>query len=181
MSQIFLKGIEKPSGRTVEVSGTPPLSFVRMFGPATSTPIAADQWTSIVLDPAGEPWQQFGEPTWEAIMPGDPDYDEFGAGVRCIQEGLFSFTGSIIYNAIHGTGDRGIDIREVKGPREGLWDLVLGIPMPKVVDAPLLVSGESYQSVGNIVQLRGYSTVATSTTENPRSEWLSIALISPSE
>ena len=174
----FVKGVERPPGRTVEMEmNSTPLSFVRMFGPDGPTSIAANQWTPIVLDPAGEVWLQFGEKCWEPILPGDPDYFEFPAGVRCLKEGVYGFAGGVIFDSANQTGDRAVDVTEAKGPYANRWNLVASQPMPKVSDAGLIVSGEAYQYVGNIVELRASSTVATVTITNPQSEWLSAVLL----
>src|SRR6516162_503791 len=152
-------------------------SFVRAFGPDTSSTIPANAWTAIVLDPAGEPWRQFGEVCWEWIPPGDPDYSLSPAGIRCLKEGIYDFAGSVVFNAAQGTGTRGVRIYQVKGPYAGQWQLTLGIPMPKGNLTPVIVAGESYQYVGNIVELQAWSDTATSTMNNPQSEWLSACKI----
>jgi hypothetical protein len=152
-------------------------SFLRMFGPDTSTTIPANVWTPIVLDPAGEPWRQFGVKCWEWIPPGDPDYSLSPAGVRCLVEGIYDFTGSVVFNQGQGTGQRAVRVLEVKGPYAGQWQLTTSVPMPKGNLIPILVSGETYQYVGNIVELQAWTDTATSTTSNPQSEWLSAARI----
>ena len=150
-------------------------SFLRAFGPDTPTTIPANTWTPIVLDPAGEPWHQFGEVCWEWISPGDPDYALSPAGIRCLKEAVYSFAGAVVFTAAQGTGDRAVNVTEVRGPYAGEWNLVQSMPMPKVANAGVLVSGETYQFVGNIIELHAWSSVATETTTNPRLEWLSVA------
>ena len=152
-------------------------SFLRAFGPDTSSTIPANTWTAIVLDPAGEPWRQFGPATWEWIPPGDPDQAISTAGIRCLTEGVYDFAGSVVFNPAQGTGTRGVRVIEVKGPYAGQWQLTMSIPMPKSSLAPVLVAGESYQYVGNIVELQAWSDTVTSTNSNPESEWLSATLI----
>jgi hypothetical protein len=153
-------------------------SFVRAFGPDTSTSIPANTWTAIVLDPAGEPWRFFGEQCWEWIGPGDPDYALSPAGIRCLKEGIYDFAGSVVFNQAQGTGTRAVRVIEVKGPYAGQWQLTQSIPMPKGGPLiPVIVAGEAYQYEGNIVELQGWSDTATSTTNNPQSEWLSAAKI----
>jgi hypothetical protein len=152
-------------------------SFVRAFGPDTSTTIPVNAWTPIVLDPAGEPWRQFGEQAWEWIGPGDPDYALSPAGIRCLKEGTYDFVGSVVFNQATGTGNRGVRVIEVKGPYAGQWQLTTAVPMPKASVAPVLVAGEAYQYAGNIVELQAWSDQATSTLANPQSEWLSAARI----
>ena len=153
------------------------LSFLRAFGPDTSTTIPVSAWTAIVLDPAGEPWRQFGVATWEWIGPSDPDYAISPAGIRCLQEGIYDFAGSVVFNAAQGTGTRGVRVIEVKGPYAGQWQLTQSVPMPKGTLTPVLVAGEAYQYAGNIIELQAWSDTATSTMNNPQSEWLSAALI----
>ena len=152
-------------------------SFLRAFGPDASSAIPANTWTAIVLDPAGEPWRQFGTACWEWIGPGDPDYTLSPAGIRCLKEGIYDLTGSVVFNPATGTGTRGVRVIEVKGPYAGQWQLAQAIPMPKNSVAPVMVGGETYQYVGNIIELQSWSDTATSTMNNPQSEWLSACLI----
>jgi hypothetical protein len=152
-------------------------SFLRAFGPDTSTTIPANAWTAIVLDPAGEPWRQFGEVCWEWVPPGDPDYALSSAGIRCLKEGIYDFAGSVVFNAAQGTGTRGVRVVEVKGPYAGQWQLTISIPMPKGTLNPVIVAGEAYQYAGNIIELQAWSDSATSTMANPQSEWLSATRI----
>ena len=152
-------------------------SFLRAFGPDTSSTIPANAWTAIVLDPAGEPWRQFGDVCWEWIAPGDPDYSLSPAGIRCLKEGIYDFAGSVVFNAAQGTGTRGVRVYQVKGPYAGQWQLTISMPMPKGNLNPIIVAGESYQYVGNIIELQAWSDTATSTMNNPQSEWLSACKI----
>jgi len=159
-------------------SGVPGLdSFLRAFGPDAATTIPANAWTAIVLDPAGEPWRQFGDTCWEWIGPGDPDYSLSPAGIRCLKEGVYDFVGSVVFSATQRTGDRGVRVLEVKGPYAGQWQLTQGMTMPNTAVAPMNVTGESYQYAGNIVELQAWSSVATSTSSNPQSEFLSATRI----
>jgi hypothetical protein len=148
-------------------------SFLRAFGPDTASAIPAYAWTAIVLDPAGEPWRQFGDTCWEWIAPGDPDYALSPAGIRCLKEGVYDFVGSVVFSSAQRTGDRGVRVLEVKGPYAGQWQLTQGMTMPNTAVAPMNVTGESYQYAGNIVELQAWSSVATSTAANPQSEFLS--------
>jgi hypothetical protein len=152
-------------------------SFLRAFGPDTATTIPVSTWTAIVLDPAGEPWRQFGRPCWEWIGPGDPDYAVSPAGIRCVQEGVYDFAGSVVFDIGQGTGTRGVRVIEVRGPYAGQWQLTQSIPMPKATLIPVMVGGETYQYAGNIVELQAWSDTATATAANPQSEWLSATLI----
>jgi hypothetical protein len=167
-------------GQQWQPAGAPAwASFLRAFGPDTPSTIPASAWTAIVLDPAGEPWRQFGATCWEWIPPGDPDYALSPAGIRCLQEGIYDLTGAVVFSPAQGTGTRGVQIIEVKGPYAGQWQLVTSIPQPKSTNTPVLVSGETYQYAGNIVELQAWSDTATSTIANPQSEWLSATLIAP--
>ena len=152
-------------------------SFVRAFGPDAASTIPANTWTPIVLDPAGEPWRFFGDQSWEWIAPGDPDYALSPAGIRCLKEGIYDFVGSVVFSAAQRTGDRGVRVIEVKGPYAGQWQLTQGMTMPNTAVAPMNVTGEAYQYAGNIVELQAWSSVATSTSNNPQSEFLSATLI----
>ena len=154
-----------------------PLSFLRAFGPDVASAIAANTWTAIVLDPAGEPWRQFGTAAWEWIAPGDPDYALSPAGIRCLREGVYDLVGSIVFDPATGTGTRGVRVIEVKGPYAGQWQLTTSIPQPKSTNTPVLVAGETYQYAGNIIELQGWSDTATTTLANPQSEWLSTTLV----
>ena len=156
---------------------TSPLSFLRAFGPDTTTTIPANAWTAIVLDPAGEPWRQFGTPTWEWIGPGDPDYTLSPAGIRCLREGVYALAGAVVFDQAVGTGQRAVRVIEVKGPYAGQWQLTTSIPMPKGNLIPVMVAGETYQYAGNIIELQGWSDTATTTLANPQSEWLSTTLV----
>jgi hypothetical protein len=49
--------------------------------------------------------------------------------------------------------------------------------MPKVAQGSVLLAGETYQYVNNIVELSAWASVATATTANPQSEWMSAARI----
>ena len=157
--------------------GSAILSFLRAFGPDTSSNIPANAWTAIVLDPAGEPWRQFGTAMWEWIGPGDPDYSLSPAGIRCLKEGVYDLAGSVVFNQSQGTGTRAVRVIEVKGPYAGQWQLTQSIPMPKGNLIPVMVSGESYQYAGNIIELQAWTDSATSTMNNPQSEWLSATFI----
>jgi hypothetical protein len=152
-------------------------SFLRAFGPDTATAVPANAWTAIVLDPAGEPWRQFGTPCWEWIPPGDPDYTVSPAGIRCLKEGVYDLTGSVVFDTGTGTGTRGVRVVEVQGPYAGQWQLTTSVPMPKATLIPILVSGESYQYQGNIIELQAWTDTATQTMANPQSEWLSATYI----
>jgi hypothetical protein len=98
--------------------------------------------------------------------------------MRCLREGIYDFGGAVIFNSADQTGDRAVSINQVSGPYT--WGFVQSMPMPKVTGGGIIVSGETYQYVNNTVELRAYSTVSTSTTPNPQSEWLSATLISNS-
>ena len=130
-----------------------------------------------MLDPAGEPWRQFGMQLWEWIAPGDPDYTLSPAGIRCLREGIYDFAGSVVFDIGQGTGTRGVRVIEVKGPYAGQWQLTTSIPMPKANLIPVIVAGESYQYAGNIVELQAWTDTTTATAANPQSEWLSATLI----
>jgi hypothetical protein len=161
----------------VTFPAAPAGSFLRAFGPDTSTQVPANAWTAIVLDPAGEPWRQFGTQCWEWIGPGDPDYSLSPAGIRCQREGIYDLTGSVVFDIGQGTGTRGVRVIEVKGPYAGQWQLATSVPMPKASLIPVIVGGETYQYVGNIVELQAWTDTATQTAANPQSEWLSAAWI----
>jgi hypothetical protein len=66
---------------------------------------------------------------------------------------------------------------EVKGPYAGQWQLTIGIPLPKGNNTPIIVAGETYQYVGNIIELQAWTDTATTTMNNPQSEWLSATII----
>jgi hypothetical protein len=152
------------------------MSFLRVFGPTTATPVPANQWTVVPL--TGE-WRPFGEPCWELVpASGDPDSASFAGCLRCLVEGVYDFTGAVIFDSSNQTGDRGVNVTELRGPYAGSWDLVQSTPMPKIANGAVLVAGETYQTVGNIVGLRANATVTTATTANPNSEFLSVTLIS---
>jgi hypothetical protein len=150
------------------------LSFLRVFGPTAATATPANTWTVIPL--TGE-WRPFGEVNWQLIAPGDPDYATFPGCLRCLREGVYDFTGAVIFDASNQTGDRGVNVTELRGPYVGYWDLVQSTPMPKIANGAVLVAGEAYQYVGNIVALRANATVTTATTANPQSEFLSATLV----
>ena len=180
MTRTVLKGIQTPPGTDVEVdlaSISAPFSFVRAFGPDESTPLPADQWTAIVLDPAGEPWRQIGEVCWEPILSGDPDYALSSAGVRCLIEGIYDFGGAAIFNPAQPTGSRGIRIFGIKGSHAGDLGLIAGIPAPKNILIPVTVSGNAYADVGDIIELQLWTDTATATMSDPKSEWLSANLV----
>ena len=164
--------------QTLEDQPYSPLSFVRTFGPDTSTTIPNGTWTPIVLDPAGEPWRWFGQHCWEWIAPGDPDYALSPAGIRCLTEGVYDVVGSVVFNAAQGTGTRAVQVIEVKGPGTGQMALVTSVPIPKSIDTGVLVAGEAYLYAGDIIELQAWADQNTSTTPNPQSEWLSVTLIS---
>ena len=153
-------------------------SFLRAYGPDASSGIAANTWTPIVLDPAGEPWFQQGEVCWEWIPPGDPDYSLSPAGIRCLKQGIYDLVGAVVFSQVQSTGTRAVRIMQVKGPGTGSWQLTQSIPLPKGgPSVPVLVAGESYHYVGDIIELQAWSDTATSTLANPQSEWLSATAI----
>jgi hypothetical protein len=158
----------------------PSYSFLRAFGPDPSTTVPANAWTAIDLhpgDPGGEPWRQSGVTCWESIPSGDPDYSLSPNGIRCLKEGIYDWAGSVVFNQGQGTGTRAVRVIGVKGPGANQWQLAQSIPMPKGSLIPLVVAGETYQYVGDIVELQAWSDTATSTQNNPQSEWLSAALL----
>jgi hypothetical protein len=149
-------------------------SFTRVFGPDTATPIPASTWTRI---PLIGPWKQFGANCWQLIVDGDPDYANWGGCVRCLREGIYDFGGGIIFDPAQQTGDRAVSIIEAVGPNAGQWELIQSASMPTFVGGGFCVGGNVYQYVGNIVSLRVYSTVATTTTASPLSEWASMTFL----
>ena len=149
-------------------------SFLRVFGPSTATAIPANVWTTIPLTGS---WRQFGQTDWQLIVPGDPAYGTNPGQIRCLREGIYDLVGAVIFDASNQTGDRGVYVSEQTGAYAGQWQLVQSMPMPKVAGGAVLVSGETYQYVGNIVALQAQSTVATQTTANPNSEFLSATFI----
>ena len=152
-------------------------SFTRAFGPDTPTPVPASAWTRIILDPAGEPWRVFGTECWQAIVAGDPDYAQWGGCIRCLREGVYDLVGAAIFDSANQTGDRAISIIEEVGPYANQWALAASQPMPKVANGGVIVAGETYQYVNNIVSLRAWSSVATQTTSNIQGEWMSAAYL----
>jgi hypothetical protein len=150
------------------------LSFLRIFGPTTPTPIPANTVTPIPLTGAS---RQFGTANWQLIVPGDPDYGAWPGCLRCLVEGLYDWTGGVVYSTAQNAGDRAVAVATVVGQLAGYWKLVQSTTMTQRPDAGLLVSGEAYQFVGDIVQLQGWSSTSTATTANPQSEFLSVALI----
>jgi hypothetical protein len=155
-------------------------SFARAFGPDSSTAVPANTWTRIPMQVVGstEPPRQFGEQAWEIVpASGDPDSALWAGCIRCLKEGTYDLAGGVIFDPAQQTGDRAISVQEMRGPYAGAWDLQTSMPMPKVAAGGVLVSGETYQYVGNIVALRAWSSVATQTTANPQSEWMSAARI----
>jgi hypothetical protein len=169
-------GPQGPPGPTGP-AGSTNNSFLRAFGPDTATMVPATTWTVLPLDPAGEAWRQFGDVCWEWVPPGDPDYALYGGGIRCLKEGIYDMVGAAVFDASNQTGDRACQVIEVKGPYANQWRLATSMPMPKVALGGVIVSGETYQYVGNIVQLQAWASVNTQTTSNPQSEWLSVTRI----
>jgi hypothetical protein len=172
-----MRGLRISLGQLVGLQGLKS-SFVRAFGPDTATTIPASTWTRIQLLPAGEPWRQFGEVCWESVpTSGDPDSASYAGCIRCLKEGIYDLVGGVIFDSSNQTGDRAISVSEERGPYAGAWDLVTSMPMPKVATGGVLVGGETYQYLGNIVSLRAWASVATATTAVPQSEWLSATFI----
>jgi hypothetical protein len=149
-------------------------SFLRAFGPTAATTIPANVWTTIPLTGT---WRQFGQTDWQLIVAGDPDYATYGGCIRCKREGIYDLVGAVIFDASNQTGDRGVYVHEMTGVYAGQWQLVQSTPMPKVAGGAVLVSGETYQYVGNIIGLQAQATVNTATTANPNSEFLSATFI----
>ena len=181
----IIKGIfrDRNSGKTetdVELlwRSPTPVSFTRMFGPDTATSLPANTWVSLPLEPdAIQPVLEVGDKCWVPVNQGDPDYSSHPNGIRCLRDGIYSFSAAAIFDNNQGTGDRGIRIVEVKGPNVGLPGLVVSQIMPKFSDAGLLVSGDAYEYIDSIVELQVRSTVNTSTTATPKSEWLCVTLV----
>jgi hypothetical protein len=170
------RGIQRPLETDVEIEI--PFSFLRTYGPSTATIVPANIWTPINLDPAGEPWWKHGDEYWEWITVADPDSSVSSAGIRCLKEGIYSFSAGAMFDAHDGTGDRAIAVIEKRGQHAGEWFLAATQAMPKIVNAGLLVAGENYHQIDDIIELQVSSSVPTKTTENPRSEWLTATLLS---
>jgi hypothetical protein len=170
------RGIQRPLETDIEVEI--PYSFLRAYGPNAATTVPANVWTPIILDPDGEPWWIHGDEYWEWISADDPDYDLSSAGIRCLKEGIYAFSAGAVFDAKDGTGDRAIAVTEKRGLHAGEWFLAVTQPMPKIANAGLLVAGENYHAVDDIIELQVASSVPTKTTENPRSEWLTATLLS---
>jgi hypothetical protein len=149
-------------------------SFLRAFGPTAATAIPANVWTTIPLTGT---WRQFGQTDWQLIVAGDPDYATYPGCIRCLREGIYDLVGAVIFDASNQTGDRGVYVHEMTGAYAGQWQLVQSTPMPKVAGGAVLVSGETYQYIGNIIGLQAQATVTTATTANPNSEFLSATFI----
>jgi hypothetical protein len=166
----------------VEVASTGPpgppgrvaLSFLRVFGPTGSTPIPANTVTRIPL--TGE-WRPFGSVNFQLIASGDPDFAAFGGDLRCLVEGLYDLTGTVVFSTAQNAGDRACAVTEVRGTYAGYWRLISSTPMTSKPDAGLLVAGEAYLYVGDIIELQAWSSQSTATSAAVDSEFCSAALI----
>jgi hypothetical protein len=136
---------------------------VRVYGPTASTTIPANAWTLIPL--TGE-LLQFGPASFVLLTEG-----AYAGGLECTVAGLYALTGAITFNPIKQSGAIAVWITELKDATS--WDLKqTGVPAGNL-ETPQLVSGEAHLDVGDIIGLQAWSNTATSTTANPRSEWLS--------
>jgi hypothetical protein len=138
-------------------------SLSRFYGPPTSTPLAAGTWTTIPL--IGTP-RQFGDAFFEPVVGGPDD-----GGVVCLEDGIYSLTGAVIFNPGQQTGQRGV---WVTSGANDLWNLATGGPPFKNVPMPMGVSGDAMIATGEVLTLKAWTDTAAGTTDNPNSEWLSI-------
>ena len=135
----------------------------RFYGPDTSTPLAADQWTLIPL-------------TGEIIKWGDIGLTVLTEGpyigcLECTETGIYSLAAAVVFDTAQGTGERGVWITDM---RLDTWNLLTGATMNNKANVlPLMVSGDVHLYAGDVIGLQAYSTVNTATTPNPHSEWLS--------
>jgi hypothetical protein len=150
----------------------PPLagfSFARWFGQNAATSLAAATWTTIPL--IDGPWQT-GDVCFQLVATG-----QYAGALECTRAGVYSLGGAAAFDSSNQTGDRGTKITELAGAQAGLLDLMTSAPMLKVTAAPMIVGGEVTLSAGDVIGLQCYTSVATTTTNNPQSEWLSCALV----
>jgi hypothetical protein len=138
-------------------------SLTRFYGPPGSTPVAADAWTTIPL--VGTPYQPVGEAYFE---------QEVGGGVRCLEDGIYSLTGAVIFVPSQQTGQRGV---WVTSDSNEVWNLANAGPPFKTELRPITVSGDAWITAGEIVTLKAFSDSETTTTDIPNSEFLSIVRV----
>jgi hypothetical protein len=150
-------------------------SYGRVYGPATATTLPANTWTRIPM--TGTP-AQWGVQTWQVVpMTGDPDSAAYGGCARCLAEGTYDFGAGVIFDSSNQTGDRAVHISVLRGTYAGSWNLETSMPMPKVATGGVLIAGEIYSYVNDIVELSAWSSANTATTNNPQSEWMSVARV----
>ena len=165
------------SGSNGPVVGTASASdsFARVYGPTTATTIPASTWTRIPL--TGTP-TQWGSQTWQIVpATGDPDSASYAGCIRALAEGTYDLGAGVVFDPSNQTGDRAIHVAELRGTYAGQWNLETSMPMPKVAAGGVLIAGEIYAYVNDIIELSAWSSAATATTANPQSEWMSAARI----
>jgi BppU N-terminal domain len=143
-------------------------SLTRFYGPPGSTALNVDTWTTIPL--VGTPYQPVGDPYFEQVVGGPDD-----GGVRCLEDGIYSLVGAVIFLPSQQTGqERAV---WVTSSSNEVWNLLNGGSPFKTQLLPISVSGEAWITAGEIITLKAFSDTATSTTENPNSEFLSVVRI----
>jgi hypothetical protein len=152
-----------PAGPPGPAGTSAPESLTRVYGPDTATPIPINAWTLIPLTGA---WHEFEETAFERV-----DTGPYAGGIRCLVEGIYTLAGSVIFDPSNQAGTRGVWVTELQTVES--WDFRDSGSAAKSLPTPMIVNGEAHLSVGDIIGLQAYSSVATATTTNPNSEWLS--------
>jgi hypothetical protein len=150
--------------------GAPPPegSLLRAYGPNTSTPIPAETWTIVPL--TGEWRQRVGPACFTPVTSGP-----HAGAMRCERTGVYALAGAVRFDPVNQAGTRGVWLTDPQTTDE--WDFVDSAAAAKGVPTPVMVGGEAYLSVGEMVALLAWSSVATATTDSPLSEWASATLL----
>jgi hypothetical protein len=143
-------------------------SLLRAYGPDTPTPVPADAWTTVPLTGA---WMQRVGPACFAPVTSGPH----AGAMRCERTGVYALAGAVRFDPVNQAGHRGVWLTDPQTTDE--WDFVDSAAASKGIPTPVMVNGEAYLSVGEMVALRAWSSTATETADDPLSEWASAALL----
>jgi hypothetical protein len=143
-------------------------SLLRAYGPTTPTPVPAAAWTMVPL--TGEWRQRVGPACFTPVTSGP-----HAGAMRCERTGVYALAGAVRFDPVNQAGTRGVWLTDPQTTDE--WDFVDSAGAAKDVPTPVMVGGEAYLSVGEMVALLAWSSISTSTTDSPLSEWASAALL----
>jgi len=163
-----IQGVKGDKGDQGIQGLTSPDSLLRAYGPAAPTSLLANTWTRI---PLATSWYQHGLAAFSYVSSGP-----YAGSLRCERAGIYAIGGSATFDTGNQMGFRAVRLRDPQGG--STWNLVdSGSAAAKGVVAPISVSDTVYLDVGEMICLEVWSSVATSTINDPLALWASATLL----